>query len=109
MAKKTTNVGTPLGYGFLVEDGPQGVYDNRHKGVPTNTDFALDGTRFPKGKMSFVNNVALGECVDRPDVIVQTADGTSRSEGQNKGQQGNYSPSSAWSEDKPWKGNLTGM
>lgn len=107
--KKTTNVGTPLGYGFSIESGSPAIYDNNPDGPSNHPTFDLDGCRYPKGKMSFVNNVAAGESGARPDVNVVTADGISRSTGQNKGQQGNYSPLSSWALDKPWNGNMTGI
>lgn len=108
--KKTTNVGTPLGYGFSIEDGSPSAYDNNPDGPSNLPTFDLDGTRYPKGKKSFVNNVALGESSKRPDVLVQTPDGCASSTGRNKGQQGNYCPSDSWAEDKDWSGgNLTGM
>lgn len=107
--KKTMNIGSPIGYPSILEDGTSRVYDNNPDGPSNLPTFELDGTRYPKGKMSFVNNVAAGEGAERPDVTVQTPNGISRSHGQNKGQQGNYCPSDSWAESKDWNGNLTGL
>lgn len=95
---------------ILMATPPYPIFDNNPDGPSNLPDFSLDGTRYPKGKMSFVDAVAKGEAIDRPDVIVQTANGVSRSQGQNKGQQGNYSPDSSWAESADWEGaNLSGM
>lgn len=109
--KKSLLIGSPIGYPSIYgDDGSPGVYDNNPDGPSNLPTFGLDGTRYPQGKKSFVNNIAAGEGAKRPDVTVQTPDGISRSQGQNKGQQGNYCPSDSWAEDKPWPGgNLTGI
>lgn len=109
MAKKKTveMTAVPMMLGGYSEPT---VYDNRGPGVMDLPNDSLRGCRYPKGKMQFVDAIAPGESAERPDVLLQTANGSQRSQGGNPDQQRNWSPSDAWAEDKKWNGgNLTGM
>lgn len=113
MAKKPVVKGSPIGYGPGVpnEYETPPVYDNNPDGPSNKPTFDLDGTRYPKGKMSFVNNVARGESPKRPDVNVITPDGISNSTGKGKNCQYNWGGTDgAWNESDKWPdgANLTG-
>ena len=86
---------------------------NNPDGPSNKPTFDLDGTRFPKGKMSFVNNVARGESPQAPDINHVTTNGTSKSHGQGKNAQYNWGDnlSGEWNENsKDWPGgNMTGQ
>ncbi len=106
MAKKK------LGLPMAVEYTPPVVHDNNPDGVCDKPEFGLDGTRFPKGKVSFVNMVADGESQNRPDVNVITANGVSSSTGKGKNAQYNWGTGTdgSWNKNEPFDGgNMTGQ
>lgn len=112
MARKKVELTTPVTARPEVCEYPDesSVYDNRHPGVMDLPNDSLRGARPPKMKMQMIDAVAKGEGKHRPDVTVQTANGTQHSKGQNLGQQRNSNPASAWAESKDWDGgNLSGM
>lgn len=109
--KKTTDVGSTLGYGFIVEDGSPAIRDNRIDGPSNLPNNALAGYGYGRGaaKICFADNIGKGEGIVSDDVIVNVPNGISKQRGKNPGQQGNYCPQSAWSEDKDFEGNMSGM
>jgi hypothetical protein len=94
---------------FTIDD--RKVYDNRDdSGLCPKPNDDLEGCKYPLKKMSMVSYIAKGEAKNRPGAMLQTANGTQKDRGQNPGQQGNWDPMSAWSEDEDWSGgNLTGI
>ncbi len=111
--KKISTPGSPIGYvgAAVIGSEPAPVRDNNPDGPSSLPIFGLDGTRYPKGKMSFVNNVARGESCADGDVKVNTANGVSSSKGKGK-MQYNWSDenqSGAWNDNSFGGGNLTGL
>lgn len=114
MAKKKVGVvGTAVAMNF-VNSGYRNfrIFDNNPDGPSNTPKFNLDGEYYPEDKMSFVNNVAKGEAKNRPDVLVQTANGVACSNGRDKGKQHNWAPDSSWAEDESRNfdgGNMSGF
>lgn len=114
MAKKPVIKGSPIGYGAAIPnvfDTPP-ISDNNPDGPSKLPDFDLDGTRYPKGKMSFVNNVARGESPNKPDIFHVTPNGISSSNGKGKNAQYNWGGGTdgVWNKNEDFDGgNMTGM
>jgi len=91
---------------------PPKLPDNNPDGPSKLPDYNLEGARNMKGKIAFSDWVAQGESANIGDVNVETANGISSSQGQNKGQRGNWGGcvDGYWNKDGEWVGgNLTGM
>lgn len=89
---------------------PPKMPDNNPEGPYPLPDWDLNGCESSK-KMSFVDMVAKGESVNAPDVIVQTANGISRTMDEGMNQQYNWGDgtSGEWTNNRNWKGgNLSG-
>lgn len=106
MAKKTIPVAV------IAEPYARKYSDNNPDGPSNLPDDRLDGTRYPAGKMSFVNIVAAGESPDAPDVNTVNANGVAMARGQGKNAQFNWGKGTdgIWNKNEPWDGgNMTGQ
>ena len=86
------------------------IFDNNPDGPSNLPNDDINGCYYKKGKIFMGDAVAAGEGKKPDNALLQTANGSQYSRGQNPDQQRNWSPDSSWSEDKEWKGgNLTGV
>src|SRR5260221_6799 len=87
------------------------VPDNNPDGPSNLPDDRLEGAMYPAGKIAFADMVGKGESPNAPDVNTITANGVSRSRGQDKGRQYDWGNGTDghWNENGDWEGaNLTG-
>lgn len=88
------------------------ISDNNPDGPSELPNDNLNGCLYSGNKVFFPDIVSKGESPEAPDVNTITANGVSKSRGQDKGRQYNWGTGTDghWNEGGEWVGaNLTGM